>query len=1191
MKGRKTMVFPTCLFLTSLVVAQAAPCTREADVLSNECDDPDEANMFLQMASKKSLNRGGPELQDALISHSLGRGDKKDCGKNCTDLMPNTTVSHVSEKEVSHVSKKEVSHDDKKEASDDADTEAEAEEEAKEDAEEDAEEEAEEEAEEDADVEADADADAEAEADDAKKEVSHDTTKESSHDAKKEASHDAKKEVSHDAKKEASHNTTKEVSHDAKKEAGHDAKKEVSHDAKKESSDDAKKEVSHDAKKDVHFQQDESPRSNKSKPSRGVTSIEKFECEKYPKPLQLLGTARGKKFDLKQLNVETGKYESIYSIPKNRVNPSMFDLNSCGINPIDNILYCVMTQGENYIVRIDSKSLEYVARLPGTDTYNTATFSPGGRYFVANKYAKFAVVTGVDEMQGVSKKTDSGLTDLKSQKRLQPQGFVQAADAVVVKADLEGIGEKEYLIVANRGLVQVAKFEGGAFTKSWIMKYKIELTPGKQRAGKWGDILGAGWYFSGKVFFAFNKGEGVFNVDLSRLNLRLSEKQLSPFLMIKVGSSQKSGYNDGANCMEVPDPFMKCGEYTCSPGWKKKDGVGKQRGATDEECCDMMCGAYNCTTDGWVTKKGVELLMPPTESKCCEATCGSYECQTEGFQKKLAVALEVSPTEDKCCEATCASYTCTTDGFVKKSGSDDKLSPSEGKCCEATCGSYKCTTTGFVKKAGVAATLAPTESKCCEGTCASYSCTTPEWVKKAGVDATLAPTEDKCCEATCGSYTCATEGWVKKSGVDATLAPTEAKCCEATCASYSCTTEGFVKKASVDFVTAPNEAKCCVATCASHTCATAGWVKKADVASVLAPSEQKCCEPTCTSYQCATTGFTKKKDVAAVTGPTEAKCCEGTCASYSCATPDWVRKSDVDDLLEPDEAKCCEATGAARLSALEFAASPKLLSDRSTGHSTKKEAEMPPAANMSTGPVELSPIRKPRQIKDSQFVASGLHSKPNKTRLGLVQETVREGETMSVRAAAHNAAVQGLQEEGINLNFTAPELIEAGLKVAAFGLGQTSVNTSRTTMCKGGYRPTLLRTGAYTCELPYEKGTVRYYFQQSFKMAYDFCNLSRLMLSIFGILFALLGTALLEVFYFRPRSKIPQYEIIGTDLSEEYPELNGPDLSGPAAVKGLVAGDTPELIRGEKPVRLPPKGAGSQKTLRCVFCRRRRQPA
>mmetsp|Transcript_100544 Transcript_100544/g.174577 ORF Transcript_100544/g.174577 Transcript_100544/m.174577 type:complete len:640 (+) Transcript_100544:114-2033(+) len=275
-----------------------------------------------------------------------------------------------------------------------------------------------------------------------------------------------------------------------------------------------------------------------------VSMVQPFSCEKYANPSQVLGASGG--FKASSLDVKTGKYTQIFDIPFDRIKGGYKDLNACGVNPSDSRLYCHMkTKKNSMVVRLDENIVEFVAKLPPS-TYNTGGFSPLGEFFIANGWSYFVVVKDLNSTKGYLDETDKGILDLKKTlKKKQPEGFGRSGDCVVVYDDLEKTGTKaSYLFVLYGKKLSIAKWLGDSFGKTWI----IEVDPDREDT-----VYGAGWSFGGRVMFASNEGRGVYQIPMDELDLSTKAK----LTLTKVGNSDPNGNNDGINCLNAMDPWLK----------------------------------------------------------------------------------------------------------------------------------------------------------------------------------------------------------------------------------------------------------------------------------------------------------------------------------------------------------------------------------------------------------------------------------------------------------------------------------------------------------------------------------------------------------------------------------------------------------------------------------------------------------
>ena len=71
-----------------------------------------------------------------------------------------------------------------------------------------------------------------------------------------------------------------------------------------------------------------------------VVEVGSFDCAAYPALIQIIGKANSG-MEVKQLDIASGEYTEIYSIPFDRT-PPFTGLNAVGINPVDSIIYGLM---------------------------------------------------------------------------------------------------------------------------------------------------------------------------------------------------------------------------------------------------------------------------------------------------------------------------------------------------------------------------------------------------------------------------------------------------------------------------------------------------------------------------------------------------------------------------------------------------------------------------------------------------------------------------------------------------------------------------------------------------------------------------------------------------------------------------------------------------------------------------------
>ena len=87
------------------------------------------------------------------------------------------------------------------------------------------------------------------------------------------------------------------------------------------------------------------------------------------------------------LNLGTGAYDTVYSVPASRVSPSssFMAINAAQVNPVDTKNYGVVKMGTNkkdavhYFCRFDANAIEFLGKLGGATA--AATFDTDGTFY------------------------------------------------------------------------------------------------------------------------------------------------------------------------------------------------------------------------------------------------------------------------------------------------------------------------------------------------------------------------------------------------------------------------------------------------------------------------------------------------------------------------------------------------------------------------------------------------------------------------------------------------------------------------------------------------------------------------------------------------------------------------------------------------------------------------------------------
>ena len=118
-------------------------------------------------------------------------------------------------------------------------------------------------------------------------------------------------------------------------------------------------------------------------PTDCVDPVGPFECTAYQAPIQVLLAASGMGYDVSALDVASGTYQVVYTIPFTSTDPLYEELNGVGLNPVDGAAYGVMSvyedgAGSSYLVRFDTERIEYLALMPAMS--NSATVDSEGSF-------------------------------------------------------------------------------------------------------------------------------------------------------------------------------------------------------------------------------------------------------------------------------------------------------------------------------------------------------------------------------------------------------------------------------------------------------------------------------------------------------------------------------------------------------------------------------------------------------------------------------------------------------------------------------------------------------------------------------------------------------------------------------------------------------------------------------------------
>jgi len=259
-----------------------------------------------------------------------------------------------------------------------------------------------------------------------------------------------------------------------------------------------------------------------AKPAEKTT--QPHECSNDNLPYQSIMTDAA--FELLSWDWASGERSVHWSLPRADF-PEIQHLNACGINPKDNIAYCVIVFSKGaasaYVARVDKDGFAIVARTPDGKSSVSGSFDEVGIFWV-NVGGVIWKLEGAHELKGWTEPPE----DLPEVSVVGESSMEHGSDNIVWQGHLVSIAS---------GQVVVTKLSDPGL-ETWAAKPN---PPDLLR-----DHFGGGYMYSGSIFFSANDGSGVFKIQL--------DLQSRSIVATRVGASIVSSYNDGLNCIFTESP-------------------------------------------------------------------------------------------------------------------------------------------------------------------------------------------------------------------------------------------------------------------------------------------------------------------------------------------------------------------------------------------------------------------------------------------------------------------------------------------------------------------------------------------------------------------------------------------------------------------------------------------------------------
>eukprot|EP00747_Dinoflagellata_sp_TGD_P148447 gnl/TRDRNA2_/TRDRNA2_176924_c6_seq8.p1 gnl/TRDRNA2_/TRDRNA2_176924_c6~~gnl/TRDRNA2_/TRDRNA2_176924_c6_seq8.p1 ORF type:complete len:295 (+),score=56.43 gnl/TRDRNA2_/TRDRNA2_176924_c6_seq8:87-887(+) len=255
-----------------------------------------------------------------------------------------------------------------------------------------------------------------------------------------------------------------------------------------------------------------------------------------------------------------------------------------------------------FLARIDDTAIAFVAKLPGGSMFPAGAFGADGTFYIASNAAGKAKLYSFAGLAGLTgyASIDDPLKDFSAAVPFTDANLPAMADLVLVQADIEKIGVQQDFLLSFTNRLVVILISSKPY-KVWNLP--VSGLEGVSKQLGWG----AGWNFKNKVYFSSNAGAGVYQIDLTSINLGSKTANI-----VKAGTSEATTSNDGLNCPSVDSPFTITTTTTTSTG-KRKCVKGF---VSDSDCeCDGRMVCERCSVEEHCGGKGT-VTSNSTGTKC-----------------------------------------------------------------------------------------------------------------------------------------------------------------------------------------------------------------------------------------------------------------------------------------------------------------------------------------------------------------------------------------------------------------------------------------------------------------------------------------------------------------------------------------------------------------------------------------------
>ena len=206
-------------------------------------------------------------------------------------------------------------------------------------------------------------------------------------------------------------------------------------------------------------------------------------------------------------------------------------MNAAGINKVDSTAYALMSLNSTsfYLVRFDAQEVLFVAKMPEFSAAGDVD-EAGNFVWTKNTNKTLSVLPDIANMEGFKDPADA--PDMSDWGPTLESVQAPTSDIATMIYDF-GDGEGDYAMGLVGNNLYVYRYDDP--TQAWIIKVTI---PEGSNSLKPEGGFGAAWSHEDRIYFASNKGQGVYEVMIPTIDFESKTAEIR-----KVANSDATAWN------------------------------------------------------------------------------------------------------------------------------------------------------------------------------------------------------------------------------------------------------------------------------------------------------------------------------------------------------------------------------------------------------------------------------------------------------------------------------------------------------------------------------------------------------------------------------------------------------------------------------------------------------------------------